>query len=67
MVRIKDIPKVFIATFIAVELFAHMMPNSIKGMPDWIFFSAFVMSLAVGWVITTGLFKVVLWFLNRKG
>jgi hypothetical protein len=67
MVRIKDLPKAFITTVIAVELFVHLLPSISRETPDWIVFSVFVMSFVVAWLVTTGMFKAVLWVLRRRG
>src|SRR5208283_1446692 len=67
MVRINDLPKALIATVIAVELFVHLLPSISKETPDWIVFSVFVLSFAVAWLVTTGMFKAVLWVLRRRG
>jgi hypothetical protein len=67
MVPIKELPKAFIATVIAVELFVHLLPSVSTGAPDWIVFSVFVLSFLVAWLVTTGVFKAVSWVLRRRG
>jgi hypothetical protein len=62
---IRYLPKAIVSAVIGVALFMSVMPNSIKGMPDWVFYSIFAGSLLIGWAVTTGIFKAVFWFMNR--
>ena len=62
---IKYIPKALVSAIIGGVLFMSVMPNSIKGMAAWTFYSIFGFSLIVGWVVATGVFRVVSWYLNR--
>jgi len=62
---IKYLPKAIVSAGIGVVLFMSVMPNSIKGTPEWEFFSIFGGSLLFGWLVATGIFKAVIWLLNR--
>lgn len=62
---IKYLPKAVVSVVIGVVLFLRIMPDSIKGMPEWVFYSKFALSLLVGWLVATGLFKAFRWYLNR--
>jgi hypothetical protein len=62
---IKYLPKAIVSTVIGVVLFMSVMPNSIKGMPEWEFYSIFAGSLLFGWLVATGIVKAVIWLMNR--
>jgi hypothetical protein len=62
---IKYLPRVVVSAIIGVIIFMSIMPDKTKGMPEWIFYSAFAMSLLTGWLITTGVFRFVFWLLKR--
>ena len=62
---IRYLPKAIVSAVIGTVIFMSVMPNSIKGMPEWVFFSIFAGSLLIGWAIATGIFRAVVWFLNR--
>jgi hypothetical protein len=66
MIRLKDIPKAFISAMIGIALFMGIMPDSIKGMPSWLFYLTLASSLPVGWLITTGIFKIARRFLHLE-
>jgi hypothetical protein len=63
--RIKYLPRVFIATVIGTVLFMSIMPDSIKGMPAWVFYSTLAFSFLIGWLAATGIEKAFLWFLEE--
>lgn len=62
---IQYLPKAIVSTVIGVILFMNVMPNSIKGMPEWVFYSISAISMLIGWLVATGIFKTVQWYINR--
>jgi predicted tellurium resistance membrane protein TerC len=48
-----------IVSVIGTGLFTNVMPDNIKGIPDWVFYSIFAWSFLAGFVVTTALFKAV--------
>ena len=65
MIPIKSIPKIMLSTVIATVLFMSIMPHKLNGMPTSVFYLILAVSLLVGWLVATGLFKAVLWGWDR--
>jgi hypothetical protein len=63
---VKHIPKVLLGAVIGTALFMSVMPDSIKGMPQWFFYSVFATAILAGWILATAIIKVFLWLLNRN-
>jgi hypothetical protein len=63
---LKYLPRVLVSGVIGAVLFMSIMPDSIKGIPEWAFYSLFATSLLAGWLAATALFKIVRWFLERS-
>ncbi len=62
---IKYLPKALLSAIIGAALFMNIMPNSITGMSEWIFYLALAGSLLIGWLVATGIFRAGRWYLNR--
>ena len=65
MIPVKSLPKMILSAVIASVLFMSIMPDKLNGMPARVFYFIFAASVLVGLLVATGLFKAVLWGLDR--
>ena len=66
MIPLKDVPKAVLATIIGVSMFMNIMPDQVEGTPFRTFFYLiFAGSLLIGWLVATGIFKALGFWLNK--